>query len=102
MLLVSVHDISINHNEILEEAMSNKEKYVKVFTSVFDVEENKLNETFNFKDVLKWDSLTHLTLISELEAAFDIMFETEDILHFGGFMNGIEILKRYGVEFQNA
>ena len=54
---------------------------------------------FNFKDVDKWDSLTHLTLISELEATFDVMFETEDILHYGGYMNGIEILKRYGVEF---
>ena len=54
---------------------------------------------FNFKDVEKWDSLTHLTLISELEDAFDVLFETDDILHFGGFMNGIEILKRYGVEF---
>ena len=79
--------------------MNSMEKYVEIFTSVFDVDPAELNEGFNFKDIEKWDSMTHLTLISELEAAFDVFFETEDILHFGGFLNGIEILKRYGVEF---
>ena len=43
--------------------------------------------------------MTHLTLISELEATFDVLFETEDILHFGGFLNGMKILAGYGVDF---
>lgn len=79
--------------------MGNKEKYTKIFKEVFGVEDSELNENFTFKDVEKWDSLTHLTLISELEDAFDVLFETEDILHYGGYLNGIEILKKYGVEF---
>lgn len=79
--------------------MSNQEKYQNIFVSVFNVDEGALNDTFNFKDVEAWDSLTHLTLISELEDAFDVMFETEDILHFGGYENGMKILARYGVEF---
>lgn len=78
--------------------MDNKQKYIDVFKTIFEVSEDKLDNSFNFKDVEEWDSLRHMTLISELEDAFDVMFETEDILHFGGFMNGIEILKRYGVE----
>ena len=79
--------------------MSNLDIYTDIFTSVFDVDRNELNGNFNFTDIEKWDSLTHITLISELEEAFGVMFETEDILHFGGYLNGIEILKRYGVEF---
>lgn len=79
--------------------MSNKEKYQDIFMSIFNVDAEELNETFNFKDVAEWDSMTHLTLISELEDAFDVMFETEDILHFGGYNNGMKILTRYGVEF---
>ena len=79
--------------------MSNKEKYRNIFVSVFNVGENDLDGTFNFKDVAAWDSLTHLTLISELEDAFDIVFETEDILHFGGYENGMKIIAKYGVEF---
>ena len=79
--------------------MSNTEKYRQVFVTVFGVDESALNEGFTFKDVEAWDSLSHLTLISELEDAFNEMFETDDILHFGGFLNGMEILKNYGVEF---
>lgn len=82
-----------------ENDMSNKEKYQNIFMNIFNVDAEDLNDTFNFKDVEKWDSLTHLTLISELENAFDIMFETDDILHFGGYVNGMKILARYGVEF---
>lgn len=79
--------------------MNNLEIYRNIFIEIFGVDKSKLNECFNFKDVEKWDSLTHLTLISELESAFDVMFETEDILHYDSYLNGIEILKRYGVEF---
>lgn len=79
--------------------MTNLEKYQKVFCDLFDVRIDELNENFTFANIEKWDSLAHLSLISELEATFDVMFETEDILHYGGYMNGIEILKRYGVEF---
>lgn len=79
--------------------MSNKEKYQNVFMNVFTVNTEDLNDTFNFKNVENWDSLTHLTLINELEDAFDVMFETDDILHFGGYENGMKILARYGVEF---
>ena len=72
----------------------------KIFKEIFDVEDNELNDAFNFKDIDTWDSFTHLTLISDLEEAFDVMFESDDILHFGGYMNGMEILKRYGVNFE--
>ena len=77
----------------------NKRKYYDVFKEIFEVEDSDLNEKFNFKDVEKWDSLTHLTLITTLEDTFDVMFETDDILHFGGFMNGMKILEKYGVDF---
>ena len=81
--------------------MSNNEKYQNIFMEIFSVEAEELNDSFTFKDVEKWDSLTHLTLISDLEGAFDVMFETEDILHFGGYENGKKILAGYGVEFED-
>jgi acyl carrier protein len=79
--------------------MSNLEKYRKVFEEVFCVDEAVLNENFTFKGVDAWDSITHMTLITELEDTFDIMLETEDIIHYGSYLNGIEILKKYGVDF---
>lgn len=79
--------------------MNNIKKYREVFCSVLNVPENVLNEDFTFHDVEAWDSIAHFTLISELEETFDVMFDTEDILHYGSYQNGMVILKRYGVEF---
>ena len=79
--------------------MGNLKKYNAVFCRVLNVDEAALNEQFTFKDVPQWDSVAHLSLISELEDEFDILFDSYDILHYGSYLNGIEILKRYGVEF---
>ena len=79
--------------------MNHKEQYIRVFRDLFGVDEAELNESFTFQNVDAWDWLTHLTLISELEATIDVLFETEDILHFGGFLNGMKILAGYGVDF---
>ena len=78
--------------------MDNRERYDEIFTHVFSVNKSELGESFAFGKVEKWDSVAHLNLVSELEDAFDIMLETEDILHYGSYLNGLEILRRNGVE----
>ena len=78
--------------------MNNREKYNQAFINTFGVSIDNLNEHFNFNEVDNWDSMAHLTLIAELEDAFEVIFETDDILHFGGYENGIKILTRYGVD----
>jgi acyl carrier protein len=79
--------------------MTNLEKYQRVFMETFGVTADVLDDRFTFREVPSWDSVAHLTLISALEDVFDVMFEAEDILHYGSYRNGIEILKRYGVDF---
>ncbi len=77
--------------------MTNLEQYNKIFMDVLGTDETALNENFTFKDVPQWDSVAHLSLISELEEAFDVMFEPEDILHYGSYENGKKILEKYGI-----
>lgn len=79
--------------------MNSLKEYNRVFCETFGVSESALNEAFTFQDVQDWDSVAHLSLISNLEDTFDIMFDAEDILHYGSYLNGIEILKKYGVVF---
>lgn len=78
--------------------MTNLEKYNKVFIDVFNVSVDDLNNSFTFRNVPQWDSVAHLSLISELEDAFDVLFESEDILHYGSYENGKRILQKYGVD----
>lgn len=78
--------------------MNNSEKYAEIFCSVLGVDKSSLNDSFTFKAVPQWDSVAHLSLISELEDEFDVIFDSEDILHYGSFENGKVILRKYGVE----
>lgn len=75
----------------------NLNTYNKVFTDLFNVSEDALNQDFKFGPN-PWDSFAHMELIAALEDAFDIMLETDDILHFGSYENGKLILAKYGVE----
>ena len=78
--------------------MTNLQKYNKAFMDVLGVKEDVLNNSFTFKAVPQWDSVAHLSLITALEDAFDIMFESEDILHYESYENGKKILGKYGVQ----
>ncbi|EHQ91829.1 acyl carrier protein [Desulfosporosinus youngiae] len=82
--------------------MSNLQKYNEVFTTLFNIDDNQLNKDFTFKNVEDWDSILHLSLITELEDTFDVMFETEDILSFGSYENGMKILEKYEVSFNDV
>ena len=56
-------------------------KLRSIFTNVF---QNLQNKEFRLntprKDFDNWDSLTHLQLVSEIESAFNVRFEMEDII----------------------
>lgn len=78
--------------------MTNIEKYVNAFKEVFEVEETVL-EGLEYQAISQWDSVGHMALVAELEDAFDIMMETDDIIDFSSFEKGKEILGKYNVEF---
>lgn len=79
--------------------MTNKEKYNKAFMEALDVEESQLVGLV-YQGVPSWDSVGHMGLISEIEDAFDIQFETDDIVDFGSYEKGIELLKKYDVTIE--
>ncbi|MDJ0646041.1 MAG: acyl carrier protein [Flavobacteriaceae bacterium] len=78
--------------------MENIKKYNKIFTAVFNVNETDLNGDFSITSVDNWDSITQLTLVSELEDEFDIMLDTQDILEFQSYEEGKKIVKKYNIE----
>jgi acyl carrier protein len=77
--------------------MANKEKYEQIFIECFSVEKEVLNEKFVYQCVAEWDSVGHMGMIAAIEDTFDIMMETDDIIDFGSFTKGKEILAKYEV-----
>ena len=60
--------------------MDVKNKLQEIFQDVFDDEDIELFDEMTAADVEDWDSLSHITLIHESEAAFGIRFTTKEVL----------------------
>tara|TARA_A100001015_G_C15033270_1_gene734526 strand:+ start:501 stop:743 length:243 start_codon:yes stop_codon:yes gene_type:complete len=79
--------------------MSTLKKYKQIFVKVFSIKNDKKIDNLKYQDIDEWDSIGHMTLISELENAFKISIETDDIVDFSSYKKGQEILKKYKVKF---
>ena len=77
--------------------MTNKEKYDQVFIESFSITADQLNENLVYQSVQQWDSIGHMGMVAALEEAFDIMMETDDIIDFGSYKKGVELLAKYNV-----
>lgn len=66
----------------MENAMTREEvfeKLTEVFCDVFDDETIELTDATTAEDIEEWDSLMHITLISEIEDAFDVNFSMKEV-----------------------
>ena len=77
--------------------MENLEKYNNAFVQVFGAKVEELNDDYGKETVEAWDSVHQLSLIAELEDAFDIMFDPEDIMEMTSYAKGKELLAKYDV-----
>lgn len=78
--------------------MSNLETYNKVFMEALSVSEEQL-KGLKYQDIEAWDSVGHMELIAEIEDAFEIEMDTDDIVDFSSYEEGMEILKKYQITF---
>ena len=52
-----------------------------------------------YRSIVEWDSLAHLTLVTTIEMTFDVMLDTTDVLGLSSFSACVGILERHGVSF---
>ena len=77
--------------------MENLEKYNNAFVQVFGAKVEELNDDYGKETVGEWDSVHQLSLIAELEEAFEIMFDPEDIMEMTSYGNGKALLKKFEI-----
>lgn len=80
--------------------MTNLEKYNNAFIVGLELSPEQVNSELTYQSVENWDSVGHMALVAELEDAFDIMLETDDIIDISSYDNGKEILKKYDIEVE--
>lgn len=52
-----------------------------------------------YRGIPEWDSVAHMQLVGEIEDAFDIMLETDDVIEMSSYAVTKQIVAKYGVEF---
>jgi acyl carrier protein len=77
--------------------MKSKNKYIEIFIKSLSIDKKKFNEKIKYNDIPEWDSIGHMTLVSDLEQGFNISIDTDDIIDFSSFKKGMEILKKYKI-----
>ena len=75
------------------------EKVNEIFQDVFDDDTIVVSDETTAADIEDWDSLTHITLISEIEDAFEIEFTMKDVL---GLKNVGEMFDLLEAKLSNA
>jgi acyl carrier protein len=74
-------------------------KLKTVFSEALGISPDTNFDDLKYRGIEEWDSVAHMALVGEIEAAFDIMLETQDVLDMSSFTKAQEILGKYGVEF---
>ena len=58
----------------------------------------ELGEALEYQSIPAWDSVGHMSLMAELEDAFDISLDMDDVIEFGTYQTGMTTLKKYGID----
>ena len=74
--------------------MNNKEKYDQAFVAAFSLDKKVLEKGLEYNSIPEWDSIGHMSLISELEQAFKISIETDDVIDFSSYKKVCKYWKR--------
>ena len=77
--------------------MENKIKYNTAFTESFGIDESALDD-LEYESIMEWDSVGHMGLIAEIEEAFGIELEIDDVIDFSSYEKGKGILKKHNIE----
>lgn len=77
--------------------MSSLEKLQAAFVSAIGVPETAEFDKLAYGETSGWDSIAHMRLINEIESAFDIMIDTDDVIDMSSFAKAKEIVGKYGV-----
>ena len=79
--------------------MDNLQHLKEAFSKSLELDLTEIKDDLAYSVNQQWDSIRHMNLVAEIEAIFDIMMETEDIIDMSSFAKAKEILGKYDVKF---
>jgi len=83
---------------MMKATMNANTRLTSVFQRSLGVELDDF-ESLEYRAIPEWDSVAHMTLVSELESEFDVMLDTDEVIGMSSFRKAREILQQQGVDF---
>ncbi|MBI5187791.1 MAG: acyl carrier protein [Nitrospirae bacterium] len=74
------------------------ERLSEIISTTFQIPRERVTPELRQEDVERWDSFQHLTLTMEIEAAFNITFQTEDVPEMRDVEGIMRVLRMRGVD----
>lgn len=69
-----------------------------VFREVFELDDDIVVETLEYRGIEQWDSVAHMQLVAAIEDEYDIMLDTDDVVAMSSFKEAVRILGKLGVD----
>ncbi|WP_218563941.1 acyl carrier protein [Marinospirillum perlucidum] len=79
--------------------MTNTEKLQQTFATALAIDINRITDELAYNSIKEWDSTAHMILVAELEATFDILLDTDDIIDMSSVAESKRILAKYDLRF---
>lgn len=79
--------------------MNNHDKLKAIFVEALGIDETLVTDDLTYNTIEEWDSIAHMALVAEIDDAFDIMLDTDDVLEMSSFAKAKEILTKYDISF---
>lgn len=57
----------------------------RIFSRVLHIKESEVNPSLSQLNTRRWDSITHITLIAEIERAFKMRFTNDEVMQLTSF-----------------
>ncbi len=75
--------------------MNVSDKVFKAFQESLNIEQGTDVSTLKYQEYPEWTSVGHMLLVAALEAEFDTMLDTDDILAMSSYDRAVEIMTKY-------
>ena len=86
----------------LTEIQSNEAKLQQAFANAFAIPLDPAIQEMAYGPVACWDSTAHMVLVAEIEAAFEVLLTTDDVIDLSSYRKAREILGKYVVAIEDA
>lgn len=75
------------------------QKLFEIFATALGIDASAVTPRLQYNTIPEWDSVAHMVLIAQIEEAFDVMLDTDEIIDMSSPAKAIDILKAHNIDF---